>query len=153
VVRQKIKNKLTGEIKSNCDKDEERISKATYMVASAKDALLEGEALGADILIVDPPRKGLGIDVLNELSKPINLNQKYAEKKKELNEGGKEKINWVNNVHTLIYVSCGFDALQEDCRHLVSYGNWKIKSACGYVLFPGSDHVETLVVFQRKIDG
>jgi len=32
--------------------------KVSYSVASAASALHEGQALGADVLIVDPPRKG-----------------------------------------------------------------------------------------------
>lgn len=124
--------------------------RATYMVASAKDALLEGQALGAEVLIVDPPRKGLQQDVLSELSKPFNPNQDFVEDKEFLSYDD-DQINWTNDVKTLIYVSCGFDALTADCEHLLrSNAGWVLESATGYVLFPGSDHVETLAVFRRN---
>ena len=69
----------------------------------------------------------------------------------------------------LIYISCGFDALERDsryrwiavsfayliaclsvCRALVSSGRWRVTSSNGFVLFPGSDHVESVVVFDRS---
>jgi len=50
----------------------------------------------------------------------------------------------------LIYVSCGFDALARDSDGLLtSNAGWKLESATGYVLFPGSNHVETVVVLRR----
>ena len=60
----------------------------------------------------------------------------------------------MNDVNTLIYVSCGFDALARDCDRLLK-GNagWKLESATGYVLFPGSNHVETLAIFKRRAGG
>lgn len=127
--------------------------KITYMVASASKALHEGQALGADTLIVDPPRKGLEEEVLVQLCKPHNPNQMYTEDKMFL-DGPRYAVNWVNDVNTLIYVSCGFDALARDCDRLLK-GNagWKLESATGYVLFPGSNHVETLAIFKRRAGG
>ena len=122
-----------------------------YMVASAADALLRsGQALGANVLVVDPPRKGLEEEVLNELCKPFDPSQPYVESSSLLSIPD-AKINWANDVNTLIYVSCGFDPLARDSEKLLnSRGGWLLKSATGYVLFPGSDHVETVCVFQRK---
>ena len=45
-------------------------------------------------------------------------------------------------------VSCGFGAFQRDCERLLR-GGWRVGHAEGHVLFPGSDHVETLCVFER----
>jgi 23S rRNA (uracil1939-C5)-methyltransferase len=124
--------------------------KVSYSVASAASALRQGQALGANVLIVDPPRKGLEEDVLTQLCKPHNPKQAYTEDPMFL-EGPKYSTNWVNDVHTLIYVSCGFDALARDCDRLLK-GNagWRLESATGYVLFPGTNHIETVAVFQRK---
>ncbi len=124
--------------------------KVSYMVASAATALHEGQALGADVLIVDPPRKGLEEAVLTQLCKPHNPNQAFVEDPMFL-DGPKYAVNWTNDVHTLIYVSCGFDALARDCDQLLK-GNagWRLESATGYVLFPGSNHVETVAIFKRK---
>jgi tRNA/tmRNA/rRNA uracil-C5-methylase (TrmA/RlmC/RlmD family) len=124
--------------------------KPTYAVASAKKALYDGQALGANVLIVDPPRKGLEPEVLDELCKPFNQKQDFVETKDMLTIDD-QRVNWVNDVNTLIYVSCGFEALARDCERLLrSNAGWMLESATGYVLFPGSDHVETLAVFQRR---
>lgn len=129
---------------------ERKGDKTSYLVASAARALTEGQALGANVIIVDPPRRGLEQEVLDELCKPFNTNQYYAESKEVLTIPD-QKVNWVNDVTTLIYVSCGFDALARDCERLLSsQAGWLLESATGYVLFPGSNHVEIVAVFQRK---
>ena len=125
--------------------------KVSYMIASAGKALKSGQALGANVLIVDPPRKGLEEEVLEELCKPYEPNQPYVESPTMLSIPD-ERVNWVNDVQTLIYVSCGFDALASDCDRLLSSRStkWILQSTTGYILFPGSDHVETVAIFQRK---
>lgn len=133
------------------DSSEHKGEKTSYLVATAAAALKAGQALGANVMIVDPPRRGLEDEVLDELCKPFNLLQDYVEIKTMLTIPD-EKVNWTNDVETLIYVSCGFDALARDCERLLSSrGGWMLKSATGYVLFPGSDHVETVAVFQREL--
>ena len=79
---------------------------------------------GVDIVVVDPPRKGLDGLVLEAL-----------------NEG--------KGLKTLLYVSCGFDAFVTDCKCLEEKGGWKLVKAEGHVLFPGSDAIETLAMFVR----
>jgi tRNA/tmRNA/rRNA uracil-C5-methylase (TrmA/RlmC/RlmD family) len=126
--------------------------KASYMVASATQALRSGQALGADVLLVDPPRKGLEAEVLEELSKPFNPNQPMVESPTVLTISD-DVVNWANDVQTLVYVSCGFDALVSDCERLLSSrGGWMLESATGYILFPGSNHVETVCIFKRDLD-
>lgn len=133
-------------------KPKQNREKTSYMVASATNALLSGEALGANVLIVDPPRKGLEDGVLNELCKTFNPSQPCVESVSGLAMMPNDRINWVNDVDTLIYVSCGFDALARDAEELVK-GNagWRLESSTGYVLFPGSNHVETLCIFKRNL--
>jgi tRNA/tmRNA/rRNA uracil-C5-methylase (TrmA/RlmC/RlmD family) len=124
--------------------------RVTYMKANAASALFKGQALGADVLIVDPPRKGLDEPVIQQLCQPYNANQPYVESPTMLSHLARHTINWTNDVRTLIYVSCGFDALARDCDQILSSSaGWKLESATGYVLFPGSNHVETVVVFRR----
>lgn len=127
-----------------------RKGKVSYLVASAATALRDGQALGADVIIVDPPRKGLEEEVLVQLCKPFNPNQDYTEDPMLL-QGPRHSINWANDANTLIYVSCGFDALARDCDRLLK-GNagWRLDSATGYILFPGSNHVETVAIFKRR---
>lgn len=135
----------------NDDKSDTNVrTSVTYTVASAASALYSGQALGADVLIVDPPRKGLDEPVLKQLCMPINKNQPYTETAAELSDLPNHLINWANDVRTLIYVSCGFDALARECDQLLkSNAGWELESATGYVLFPGSNHVETVVVLRR----
>lgn len=123
--------------------------KISYIVATAGDALKAGQALGADVLVVDPPRKGLEEEVLEELSKSFNQNQPFVESSTVLTIPD-DMVNWTNDVETLVYVSCGFDALVSDCERLLSSrGGWALESATGYLLFPGSNHVETVCIFKR----
>jgi tRNA/tmRNA/rRNA uracil-C5-methylase (TrmA/RlmC/RlmD family) len=150
----------SGQMPYNQDNDNNE--KTRYLVASATQALHAGEALGANVLIVDPPRKGLEEGVLEELCKPINRQQPYVESSTSLwmddDDDEKRSINWTNDVRTLIYVSCGFDALASDTEKLLfsssggggGGGGWRLKSATGYILFPGSNHVETVCVFERR---
>ena len=124
-------------------------SVSLQMVASAAKALQTGQALGADVIIVDPPRKGLEQEVLDELCKEINPNQDYVESANMLTTPD-HLANWANDAKYLIYVSCGFEALARDAeRLLTSNAGWRLESATGYILFPGSDHVETLCCFRR----
>lgn len=124
--------------------------KVTYMQANAVSALYRGQALGADVIVVDPPRKGLDEVVLQVLSTKVNPNQLYTESPAMLSHLPRHVVNWTNDARTLIYVSCGFDALARDLDKLLSSNaGWNLVSASGYVLFPGSNHVESVVVLQR----
>jgi len=80
----------------------------------------------ADVLIVDPPRKGLDEELVTALSRP-----------------------WTTpSLRLVLYVSCGFPALQRDATRLLQAG-WTVTHAEGFVLFPGADHIETFCVFER----
>jgi tRNA/tmRNA/rRNA uracil-C5-methylase (TrmA/RlmC/RlmD family) len=134
---------------NQADENDRSGPRASYMVASAADALRAGQALGAQVLVVDPPRKGLEDEVLDELCKPFDPSQPYVESSSVLTIPD-DKVNWTNDIQTLVYVSCGFDALARDCdRLLSSRAGWRLESATGYILFPGSDHVETVCCFTR----
>lgn len=127
-------------------------SKATYMVASATTAVQEGQALGASVLLVDPPRSGLDEFVLTELCKPRNPKQPHVEDLLLLDDEGSSNINLLNDVTTLIYVSCGFESFSRDCERILSANaGWSIHSSIGYLLFPGSNHIETVTLFRRQL--
>lgn len=81
----------------------------------------------ADVVIVDPPRAGVSEACLAELANPP----------------------LASPLRRLIYVSCGFEAFQRDAKVLIS-GQWEAHAAHGYILFPGSNHIELLCVFDRK---
>ncbi|OGN64231.1 MAG: hypothetical protein A3E80_00980 [Chlamydiae bacterium RIFCSPHIGHO2_12_FULL_49_9] len=74
-------------------------------------------------ILVDPPRKGLHPDLLNALSRETNKR--------------------------LIYVSCSFESFEQDCKALLHSG-WKLKEAKGYLLFPGTNSIETVALLEKK---
>lgn len=105
--------------------------KLFYESLPAEAAVEEGQCDEADVLLVDPPRKGLDGGVMDLLL------------------GTHATAKTPASLRTLVYVSCGFEALERDARELLASGMWKIKCADGYVIFPGSNHIETVAVFQR----
>lgn len=76
-----------------------------------------------EIIIVDPPRKGLDDKVIKNICHSDRASQ-------------------------LIYLSCGPQSFQSDCEKLIANG-WKIEHAEGYLFFPGCDHVEILCSFKK----
>jgi tRNA/tmRNA/rRNA uracil-C5-methylase (TrmA/RlmC/RlmD family) len=52
----------------------------------------------------------------------------------------------------LLYVSCHFLSFQRDAEILLQNG-WKIQTAEGYLMFPGTDHVEIVAKFKKESDG
>jgi len=105
--------------------------KVFYENLNAEESIAEGQCNEADVLIVDPPRKGLDDGVLRLLL-------------------GKHEAAEAPDLKRVIYISCGFDALERDTRALLDSNIWQIRSTEGFILFPGSDHVETIVVFDKK---
>lgn len=87
-----------------------------------------GEHAGAysagDTVIVDPPRKGLDRELLERfLREPPGR---------------------------LVYLSCGIDALLQESRRLSEAGRFVARFLAGYSYFPHTDHVETLLILERK---
>lgn len=77
-----------------------------------------------EVLIVDPPRKGLNLCLVDKILASPHLKQ-------------------------LIYLSCGFYSFKRDCEKLLENG-WKVEKVEAYLLFPGTNHVETLCVLTRS---
>lgn len=99
-----------------------------YIVGSDDDTVDKAVNEDAEVVIVDPPRAGVSERCLEELANPP----------------------LDSPLRRLIYVSCGFDAFQRDSRRLLA-GQWCVKACHGYILFPGSNHIELLAVFDRKM--
>lgn len=101
-------------------------SRLTYKKKNADDMVSSERPLlrKSQVLIVDPPRKGLDANVVDYLCR----------------EGYK-------NLELMVYVSCGFRAFQRDCDKLRDSGRWRVEFAEGHLLFPGSDAIETLAYF------
>jgi tRNA/tmRNA/rRNA uracil-C5-methylase (TrmA/RlmC/RlmD family) len=127
---------------------EQVASKARYVPYDASKMMREENLISADILLVDPPRKGLDLSVVAALSRPCRYFARGG-----CNYGDKCKNSHLPNhlkvPKTIFYVSCGFKALKRDLTALKENG-WKIEHAEGHVLFPGADHIEVLVKLQRN---
>lgn len=76
-----------------------------------------------DVVLVDPPRKGLDGPLLARLVE--------------------------SPPRRLIYVSCGLDALMRESETLLANGAFKLSALEAFGLFPYTEHVETFAVFNR----
>lgn len=76
----------------------------------------------AEVVIVDPPRKGLDSSLLKDLCQLSQLKK-------------------------IAYISCGWKSFKRDCEQFLAYGK-KLKSAEAFLFFPGSEHVEILALFE-----
>ncbi len=85
-----------------------------------KELLEKGE--NADIVVVDPPRKGCSEDM-------IKLIGEISPKK-------------------LVYVSCNSATLARDVKMLKEYG-YRLKKVCGVDMFPNTGHVEAVALLQQ----
>ena len=113
---------------------EEMKSRARYVGKNATAMIEDGQGFLAksDVLVVDPPRKGLDGPVLSALT------------------GSASTADQLPAPRLVVYVSCGFDAFQRDCDALLGCGRYELEHAEGHLLFPGSDAIETLAFFVRK---
>jgi 23S rRNA (uracil-5-)-methyltransferase RumA len=99
----------------------EASSRVRVFPGSADQMALEA-CQDADCVIADPPRKGLGPAVSTALAQ-------RAPKR-------------------FIYVSCGLDSFLRDAETLLQ-GPYRLQQLEAYALFPFTEHVETLALFQR----
>ena len=75
---------------------------------------------GADVVILDPPRKGCEEKLLRFLA--------------------------ARQIKRIVYISCGPDALARDAARLVSLG-YRMGAVTPVDLFPRTGHVESVVRF------
>ncbi len=101
------------------------ISNAEFFCGDAGQAALALEAQGirADVVVVDPPRKGLNADTIEAL-------HRMAPRR-------------------IVYVSCDPATLARDVRRLGALG-YRAVRAQGVDLFPRTAHVETVVLLYRE---
>ncbi len=100
------------------------IENAEFFCGDAGQAALELEKQGiqADVVVVDPPRKGLNADTIEALSR-------FAPRR-------------------IVYVSCDPATLARDTALLKERG-YRVKNALAADLFPRCSHVESIVCFVR----
>ena len=104
------------------------IENAQFFCGDAGQAALELEKNGvkADVVVVDPPRKGLNADAIEALCR-------FAPRR-------------------IVYVSCDPATLSRDVAMLKERG-YRVKNAMAADLFPRCAHVETVVLLSReKVD-
>ncbi|KAL3813889.1 hypothetical protein ACJIZ3_015157 [Penstemon smallii] len=125
--------------------------------------------IGSDVVVVDPPRKGLDpslISALHSLSslklkdkspesarkevtekRPWILRERESSVQSNSSQRAQEESNSLPE--TLIYISCGWDSFKEDCKMLLSNKSWRLEKAHGFNFFPGTQSIEVLAVFKR----
>ena len=101
------------------------IENAEFFCGDAGAAALELEKQGikADVVIVDPPRKGLNADTIEALAR-------FSPRR-------------------IVYVSCDPATLGRDTA-LIKARGYTVKNAMAADLFPRTVHVESIVTFIRK---
>ncbi len=108
----------------NCNKN--GISNALFFEGKAEEVLPEKydrEGISADVMVVDPPRKGCDLPCLNTMLKMAP-----------------ERI---------VYVSCDSATLARDLKILCE-GGYELKRVRGADLFPMTVHVECVVLLQKS---
>lgn len=123
--------------------------------------------VGSDVVVVDPPRKGLDPSLAKAL-RTLSLVERKVKSPESLNDK-EEKRPWILRAkessvqirsrttqeesqsypQTLIYISCGWESFKEDCRLLLSSKAWHLDKAHGFNFFPGTQSIEILAVFKR----
>lgn len=113
-------------------------------------------APGAEICIVDPPRKGLDPVLLQALSRQasdVPAEERTALYKRETPANRlPANLQGASNLQRLIYLSCGFAAFRRDCANLLASNCWKLSEAYAFLFFPGTDNVELLAIFDHIDD-
>jgi tRNA/tmRNA/rRNA uracil-C5-methylase (TrmA/RlmC/RlmD family) len=79
-------------------------------------------AAGADVVIADPPRKGLDRELLEYLRE--------------------------QPPRQFVYVSCGLESFLEDTARLTAGGTLRLSSLRAFNLMPFTEHVETVACFE-----
>ncbi|KAF3624063.1 putative triacylglycerol lipase 2-like [Capsicum annuum] len=131
--------------------------------------------LGSDVVVVDPPRKGLDPSLVKELRHVSAMERRASKRPEKVKD---EKRPWVLRAReaaiqiesttvreesqslpqTLIYISCGWESFKEDCSSLLASKEWHLHKAHGFNFFPGTQRrffnvtgcsIEILAVFKR----
>ncbi|MBW2272962.1 MAG: class I SAM-dependent RNA methyltransferase [Deltaproteobacteria bacterium] len=103
--------------------DAERRRARIHAGDAGADADLHAACSGADVVIADPPRKGLDPPLLEVLAE--------------------------RPPRRLVYVSCGLPALLAQSRRLLESGHLALAALEAWALFPHTDQIETLALFDR----
>jgi tRNA/tmRNA/rRNA uracil-C5-methylase (TrmA/RlmC/RlmD family) len=97
--------------------------RAKAEIVAGPAAAKAAAAAGVDVVIADPPRKGLDRELL------VQLRDEPPRR--------------------LIYVSCGLDSLLADTALLTASGRLRLRELSAFNLMPYTGHVETVACFER----
>jgi 23S rRNA (uracil1939-C5)-methyltransferase len=97
-------------------------SRAKVSIVAGEAGAAQAAAAGVDVVIADPPRKGLDPALVSYLS-----------------EQPPERF---------LYLSCGLDSLLKDTAQLTA-GKLRLAALTAFNLMPFTEHVETLARFER----
>jgi 23S rRNA (uracil1939-C5)-methyltransferase len=99
-------------------------AKVSVMPGSAASAGALDAARGAQVVIVDPPRRGLDAELT------LHLREQPPDH--------------------LFYISCGLDSFVADVARLTSTGTLRLAEVTAFNLMPFTDHVETVARLERR---
>lgn len=99
-------------------------AKVSIVPGSAGCAESLAAAGDAEVIIADPPRKGLDRELLDHLR--------------------------TRPPERFLYVSCGLASLLEDTEQLLALGTLRLTALTAFDLLPYTEHVETLARFERR---
>ncbi len=126
-VRELIGVEIVPDAVENAKENAKRcgVENARFICADAKEAAaqLAAENLHPDVIVVDPPRKGCDLEVLQAIAA-------MAPKR-------------------LVMISCNSASLARDCKELEALG-YHLEKAAPVDLFPRTTHVETVVLLSHK---
>jgi len=98
-------------------------SRLSFLSGPASSHLHLLERPGIDTLLVDPPRKGLDVEVLNAILQARHISR-------------------------FIYISCGWESFKRDCDQILQ-GGFHLERAEAFSFFPGTAQLEILAHFSR----
>lgn len=101
----------------------EPVARTRVSVHTGQAGAALGMTAGAEIVIADPPRKGLDAELLEHMK--------------------------LKPPQRLLYVSCDLESLVADGAALVSGGGLRLSALRAFNLLPFTDHVETVARFER----
>jgi 23S rRNA (uracil1939-C5)-methyltransferase len=105
--------------------DADRRAKITVVPGTAADARLA--ASGAQVVIADPPRRGLDSELIEFIGQ--------------------------HPPERFLYLSCGLESFLKDTPRLTASGQLRLAELTAFNLFPFTEHVETLARFERDAGG
>jgi tRNA/tmRNA/rRNA uracil-C5-methylase (TrmA/RlmC/RlmD family) len=98
-------------------------TRAKVSIVAGPAGAAAAAAAGSEVVVADPPRKGLDPELLGYLRE--------------------------QPPQRLLYVSCGLESLRSDCARLTSGGKLRLEALTAFNLLPFTDHVETVARFGR----